>query len=118
MGCGASGTNLISQILDSHPRIAVCRGAQYYLTFFAERRYYGDLRNAGNVSRLIADFVESARAHHIASPGGEAILREVRDATFEEVLAAFLALYAREQGKVRAGYPEIPRGSAAGNDMC
>ena len=103
MGCGASGTNLVSQILDSHPGIAVCRGAQYHLLFFAERRYYGDLRTGRNASRLVDDFVEAARAHAIESPRKDDILRAVREPTFEGVLSAFLALYARDHGKARAG---------------
>lgn len=103
VGCGASGTNLVSQILDSHSRIAVCRGAQYHLMFFAERRYYGDLGKGRHAARLIADFVEAARAHDIDAPSGDAILRELREPTFEGVLSSFLGLYGRAQGKARAG---------------
>lgn len=103
MGCEASGTNLTSQILDSHSRIAVCRGSQYYLLFASERRYYGDLHAGRGVARLINDFTETARGLGIDAPDSTAVLQELRQPTFEGVLAGFLSLYARGQGKPRAG---------------
>jgi hypothetical protein len=103
MGCEASGTTLLSLILDSHSRIAVCSGTSYYTVFASERRYYGSLRKPANVTRLIKDFRESARTHHVDPPEVEAMLRALPEPTFEGVLAAFLQLYARQKGKVRVG---------------
>lgn len=103
MGCEASGTTLLSLILDSHSRIAVCRGTSYYSLFASERRYYGDLRKRANVTRLIKDFRATAKAHHVDPPAADAVLRALREPSFEGVLAAFLHLYARQKGKVRAG---------------
>lgn len=102
-GCEASGTNLTSQILDSHSRIAVCRGAQFYLLFETERRYYGDLRSKRSLLRLIDDVLETARAQDIESPERDDMMRELRKPTFEGVLTAFLSLYAARRGKARAG---------------
>jgi hypothetical protein len=103
MGCEASGTTLLSLILDSHSRIAVCRGTSYYSLFASERRYYGSLRNRANVIRLIKDFRETAKAHHVDPPEVDAMLQALPEPTFEGVLVAFLQLYARQRGKVRAG---------------
>lgn len=115
MGCEASGTNLVSQILDSHSQIAVCRGCQYYLLFASERRYYGDLSAGPGLAHLIDDFVETARSQNIDAPSAGAMLRELRERTFAGVLASFLSLYARGQGKARCGersvknYPFLPQ---------
>ncbi len=103
MGCEASGTNLVSLILNSHSRLAVCRGSQYYLLFKSERRFYGPLRDRPNLVRFIEDFRETARANHVDAPALGDILRVLPEPTFEGVLAAFLHLYALREGKVRAG---------------
>ena len=115
MGCEASGTNLISQILDSHSQIAVCRACQYYLLFASERRYYGDLRTGPGLACLVDDFVETARSQSIDAPSAAAILHQLREPTFGGVLATFLSLYAKTQGKARCGersaknYPFLPQ---------
>ena len=103
MGCEASGTTLLSLVLDSHSRIAVCRGTSYYNVFASERRYYGRLSKRANVTRLINDFRQTAKAHHVDPPDLDAILRALREPTFDGVLAAFLHEYARDKGKVRVG---------------
>jgi hypothetical protein len=103
MGCEASGTNLLSTILDTHSRLAVCRGTHYYLLFAPEHRYYGDLGSRTNLTRFVRDVLATARAHRVGAPDPVQLLQVLRESSFEGVLAAFLHLYALERGKVRAG---------------
>lgn len=103
MGCEASGTNLLSLVLDAHSRLAVCRGSHYYLLFAPERRYYGDLTRPANLRRLVEDFRETLPGHGLAAPPAADLLGAIATPTFEGVLAAFLAHYARREGKARAG---------------
>jgi hypothetical protein len=103
MGCEASGTNLVSLILDSHSRIAVCRGSHYYLLFAPERRYYGRLELPANRRRLVLDFLEMVQAYGLEAPPAGQVMDAVREPSFEGVLAAFLECYAAQRGKARAG---------------
>jgi len=103
MGCEASGTNLLSLILDSHSEIAVCRGSHYYLHFGPNQRFYGDLQKAHNMRRLVRDFDEILHLHEVDSAGPDAILAALRTRDFEEVLRVHLQLYVKRKGKRLAG---------------
>lgn len=104
MGCRRTGTTLVSQILDSHSRLASYHESYYYNIFRPELRWYGDLARRRNMDRLLRDVREIITMQRVTPPG----LEELRVAvaatpTFEGVLAALLRLYAQSQGKVRGG---------------
>lgn len=103
VGCPRSGTTLLSQILDSHSRIAVCPETIYYPLFRPNLHRYGDLRRTRNVRRLIDDLVAMTRLQGLDPPTPYALQHELSAPTFEGVLTTFLRLYARDRGKARGG---------------
>lgn len=103
MGCPRSGTTLLSQIVDSHSRIAVYHETQYYPLFRPDLHRYGDLRNSSNLKRLIADLQEAVRTQSIVPPAIEEFEQSLVAPTFEGVFTTFLHLYAQRQRKARGG---------------
>jgi hypothetical protein len=103
MGCPRSGTTLVSQILNSHSRIAIYHELRYYPIFRSDLHLYGDLRQSSNMRRLIADFREAIWWDREDPPQIEDFYKALVAPTFESVLTIFLDLYARRQGKVRGG---------------
>lgn len=99
VGCPRSGTSLVSQLLDNHPRLAVYHETQFYPVFRPHLRYYGDLRRPANARRLIADLREWLQLQGVMPPDADELVAP----TFEGVLAALLAAHARRQGKRRGG---------------
>lgn len=103
MGCPRSGTTLAAQILDTHSRLAVYLEMHYYGTFQPLAPMYGDLRRARNRRRFISDVLEFVRMQGTEPPDIEDVELALAEPTFEGVLATLLALYARENDKVRGG---------------
>ncbi|MBO2447929.1 sulfotransferase [Actinomadura barringtoniae] len=52
IGCPRSGTTLLQQMLDSHPRVALPAETRFTLTSYQARCTFGDLREADNRRRL------------------------------------------------------------------
>jgi hypothetical protein len=103
LGCRRSGTSLVSQLLDNHSRLAVYHETQYYPLFHSNLPFYGDLRRATNLSRLIGDLRESLRLQGVDPPSRDDLLINLVSPTFEGVLATLLGLYAHRQGKTLGG---------------
>lgn len=103
MGCPRSGTTLISQILNTHSRIAIYHETNYYLLLRPELPYYGDLNKPSNLRRLVADGMEIVGTQGVKPPDLEEFLEALVAPTFEGVLATLLYLHARQEGKVRGG---------------
>lgn len=106
LGCPRSGTTLVAQLLDSHSRLAVLVETLYYPLFRHDLRCYGDLRRPANQRRLIENLLRMTRLHRlyrVEPPAADEILEALTTPTFAGVLATFLHLYARRQGKARGG---------------
>ncbi|MBI1722473.1 MAG: sulfotransferase [Gemmatimonadetes bacterium] len=104
MGCRRTGTTLVSQILDSHSRLASYHESYFYNIFRPELRWYGDLARPRNMDRLLRDAREIIAMQRVTPPGLEELRAAVASTpTFEGVLAALLRLYAEGRGKVRGG---------------
>lgn len=103
MGCRRSGTTLVGQLLDSHSRLAVYHESYYYPIFSRELRWYGDLRRARNLNRLIEDLRETIRVQRVQPPSADELRNAVAEPSFPGVLTALLQVYASQRGKARAG---------------
>ena len=104
MGCPRSGTTLVSQILDSHSRIAVYHETHYFPVFRPDLHRYGNLGRPSNLRRLIQDIFETIRAQGLVEPPAvEEIIESLIEPTFEGVLSTLLHVHARRQGKARGG---------------
>lgn len=104
VGCPRTGTTLVSQMLDSHSRIAVYHETNFFPVFLPGIHRYGNLRRSANLNRLLADIRETIRTQAIVEPPE---IDEMHDAciepTFEGVFATLLQLHARKQGKSQGG---------------
>lgn len=103
MGCKRSGTTLVSQILDSHSRLAVYHESFFYPIFRPQLAWYGNLGRPANLGRLIDDMRAIVRLQGYEPPLGDAIRRRLVSPTFEGVLSTVLLLHAELQGKIRGG---------------
>ena len=104
VGSPRSGTTLVSRILDSHSRIAVYHESHYYTLFRPDLHRYGDLQQLPNLKRLIADLREVIHVQGFMKPPEvKEFLEALVAPTFEGILSTLLHLYARQQGKSRAG---------------
>ncbi len=104
VGCTRSGTTLVSQILDSHSRLAVYHESHFYHLLRRDLHRYGKLEQPSNLRRFLADVREVLRRQRkMAVPTEEEFLAALTTSTFAGVLATLLALYAQQQGKLRGG---------------
>jgi hypothetical protein len=103
MGCRRTGTTLVSQILDSHSRLASYHESYFYNILHPELRWYGDLSHARNLAAFVADVREVIRGQNAQPPAADELIRAVGRPTFEGVFDALLRLYAHGRGKARGG---------------
>jgi len=90
MGCPRSGTTLVSQILDSHSRLAMYHETNYYTIFRPELHRYGDLRKSSNLMLLITNLLEAIRMDGVNPPEIEEFQKALVAPSFEGVLATLL----------------------------
>ena len=104
VGCTRSGTTLISRMLDSHSNLAVYHESHFYHLLHHDLHRYGDLKQLANLRRFITDVREVLRRQKKMPPPEEKEFLDALSApTFENVLAAMLHLYAKQQEKIRGG---------------
>ncbi len=104
VGCTRSGTTLVSQILDSHSRLAVYHESHFYHLLRHDLHRYGNLEHPANLRRFLGDVREVLRRQRkMIVPTEKEFLAALSKSTFAGVLSALLAHYAQQQGKVRGG---------------
>ena len=75
VGCTRSGTTLISRILDSHSRLAVYHESHFYHLLRHDLHRYGNLEQAANLRRFLADVREVLqRQRKMTVPTEDALL--------------------------------------------
>ena len=96
VGCSRSGTTLLQQMLNAHPRIAITPETHFMPFYWAKAGQYGDLGDEAAFRRLVEDIVAtgdlrewglSADEFRAAAWAGER--------TFAAVLGTILDLFAR-----------------------
>lgn len=103
MGCRRTGTTLVSQILDSHSRLAAYHESYFYNILRPELKWYGDLARRSNLEALVADVRQVIRDQGVEPPPAGELIGAVAAPTFAGVIDAVLRLYAASRGKVRGG---------------
>lgn len=104
VGCTRSGTTLVSQILDSHSRLAVYHESHFYHLLRHDLYRYGNLGQLSNLRRFLIDVREVLqRQRKMTVPTEEEFLAALSEPSFAGVLATVLSLYARQHGKMRGG---------------
>jgi hypothetical protein len=107
IGAPRSGTSLLSQIIGSHPAIAVPYESHFYETFMPWFRYYGDLQQRGNRERLVRDVLQTAMLRHwVPRVDQQAALTRIEaNARFDPdgIFAGIMEAWSAAQGKRRWG---------------
>jgi len=100
-GLDRSGTSLIYALLASHPRIAMTRRTNWW-SYFADQ--YGDLDDAGNLDRLLAD-MSRYRRHRKLDPDFASLRAAVVSGprTYGRLFGLLEAQHAERLGKPRWG---------------
>lgn len=103
VGCRRSGTTLVSRLVDTHSAFSIYHESFLYPIFHAELRWYGDLRVAANLHRLVEDVREVLATQVAEVPRSEELRPLVARPSLSGVFGALLQLHARRAGKRRGG---------------
>jgi hypothetical protein len=117
VGAPRSGTSVLRNILNRHPRIAICGETHFHHYVYTRRRAFGDLRDTKNRRRVVEEYLALKRLHFVTDRAG---LREVllREAT--SYLALFTCIVkhnAESQGKPRWG-EKTPQHALFAETLC
>ncbi|MFC1747056.1 sulfotransferase [Candidatus Neomarinimicrobiota bacterium] len=108
VGCERSGTTLLRLMLHSHPNIAIPPQTKFSRKLYKRRIYFGNLRKAGNRTRLARWFSNHFNANTKLIDLGLS-RSEIEEAiylaapTFGSILGAIFRLYAQKWSKPRWG---------------
>ncbi len=104
VGAPRSGTTLLRNMLNRHPRLAICYETQFFRYVFARRWAFGDLGNSRNRRRLIAEYTSTHRIQRLGMNAADFEERLMREGvSYEAFFASLLACYAGAEGKARWG---------------
>src|ERR1700722_2952981 len=104
VGAPRSGTTLLRNMLNRHPRLAICYETQFFRYVFARRWAFGDLGNPRNRRRLIAEYISTYRIKRLGMKASDLEARLMREGvSYEAFFASLLACYAESEGKPRWG---------------
>jgi hypothetical protein len=103
VGTGRSGTSLLRNILNRHPRIAISDETHFLQYVYSRRRAFGNLDNPAHRRRVADEYVRLKHLRVISDPGALRA-RLLRDATsYRGLFTSLAANYAELQGKPRWG---------------
>ncbi len=104
VGSPRSGTTLLRNLLNRHPRIAICRETQFNHYIYSRRKAFGDLRNETNRRRLVKEYLATSRMRRSGIETAGLEERLLRDGTsYASLFAALLVHFAESEGKQRCG---------------
>jgi hypothetical protein len=104
VGAPRSGTTLLRNLLNRHPRLAICYETQFFRYVYARRWAFGDLGNPRNRRRLIAEYISTHRIKRLGMKASDLEERLMREGvSYESFFASLLACYADSEGKPRWG---------------
>ena len=104
VGAPRSGTTLLRNLLNRHPKLAICGETRFYHYIYTRRRAFGDLSNRENRRRLVEEYLSTERAERLGMNLlglGERLLS--RATGYREFFTCLLEQYAESQGKQRSG---------------
>jgi hypothetical protein len=115
VGASRSGTSLLRNILNRHPRIAICAETHFHSYAYQRRRAFGDLGDPKNRRRLVEEYLALKRLRFVTDPAGltETLMRE---GTSYEALFTSLVKY-HAGGKPRWG-EKTPQHALFAETLC
>jgi hypothetical protein len=104
VGGPRSGTTLLRNMLNRHPRIAVCRETEFFHWVYARRRTFGDLRETENRRRVVDAYVATRRIRRMQvdlDALRETLLRE--GSSYAALFLSLLQFFAVSRRRKRCG---------------
>jgi hypothetical protein len=104
VGSPRSGTNLLRNMFNRHPLLAICHETRFYGYVYKRRRAFGDLRDPKNRRRLVEQYLSTERIGRMGldlARLGDKLLRE--GDSYRAVFTCILEWYAESMGKPRYG---------------
>jgi hypothetical protein len=118
VGSPRSGTTLLRNILNRHPRIGICGETQFLHYVYARRRAFGDLSDLRNRRRVIEEYLALRRLKRFIIDPGVLAERLMREATsYQGLFTGVIKYYAESQGKQRCG-EKTPRHALFSETLC
>jgi Sulfotransferase family len=104
VGCPRSGTTLLTQMLDRHPSLAVCKETHFERLVYRRRKAFGDLSDLSRRRVLIAEYLASRPMQRAGLDSPELADRLSREATsYKAMFTSIIRYYADSQDKPRCG---------------
>src|SRR5579864_5854192 len=100
VGAPRSGTTLLRNILNRHPRIAICGETHFRHYIYGRRWAFGNLSDPKNRRRVVEEFLAVRRLQRfVIDPAGltEKLLRE--GTSYQALFTSFVKYHAESQGK-------------------
>jgi len=117
VGSSRSGTSLLRNILNRHPRIAICDETHFHHYIYTRRRAFGDLGDLKNRRRLVEEYLGLKRLRNVTDPAGlsEELMREAT--SYQAFFTCFVKYHTVSQGKPRWG-EKTPQHSLFSETLC
>ena len=104
VGAPRSGTTLLRNMLNRHPKLAILGETQFYRHVYSRRRAFGDPADLKNRERIVREYLAMDRVKRLGmdqSKLREKLMREGK--SYRALFTCFLDHYAESQGKDRYG---------------
>lgn len=104
VGSPRSGTNLLRNLLNRHPSLAICHETRFYGYVYKRRYAFGNLRDPKNRRRLVEQYLSTERIGRLGldlERLGDRLLREAD--SYRALFTCILECYAESNGKLRLG---------------
>src|SRR6185369_1489840 len=95
VGAPRSGTTLLRNMLNRHPRIAICRETVFFENVYQRRRTFGSLRELRNRQRLVKEYLSTQRIQQMQMDPEALSATLLREGTsYQAFFGALLRFYA------------------------
>ncbi len=118
VGGPRSGTTLMRNMLNRHPRIAVCRETEFFHWVYSRRWRFGRLSDLENRQRVVRQYLGTQRIRRMRLDLGalaDTLLAEAT--TYEAMFLSLLRFFARATGKPRCG-EKTPHNGLITEQLC
>jgi len=117
IGSSRSGTTLMRNILNRHPRIGICGETHFHAYVYKRSRSFGDLSDLKNRRRVIEEYLALKRLRFITDPAGltETLLRE--GTSYQALFASFVKYHSLTESKQRWG-EKTPQHAFFADTLC